>query len=267
MEDLVRHGRPDLPRPHHPLCARCHDHKFDPIRQAEYYRLASALGGVRHGERDLLVESTPGFLSAIKRGRIEALAARIAAIEALGAPAQRANRRCPKCKRLDRPARADRGLGFRSRARRPPRATEGRAPPRSVPHSRGPSFRRQDGLRRHPPLRCPGRPEARRTLEAWVRLGNLDQRGGLRRSASSRPTGWHIRRDQPIGELEPRLLDGRRARTSVRSSARAERNARDRAADGSTGPRRHRLRRATARSSFSATANPTRRPVHSPSAR
>ena len=34
-------------------CARCHDHKFDPIRQVEYYRLTAALGGVRHGVRTL----------------------------------------------------------------------------------------------------------------------------------------------------------------------------------------------------------------------
>ncbi len=36
-------------------CARCHDHKFDPIRQVEYYRLTAALGGVRQGERPLPV--------------------------------------------------------------------------------------------------------------------------------------------------------------------------------------------------------------------
>lgn len=30
-------------------CARCHDHKFDPISQADYYRLYSAFAGVRHG--------------------------------------------------------------------------------------------------------------------------------------------------------------------------------------------------------------------------
>ncbi len=32
-------------------CARCHDHKFDPLAQAEYFQLASALGGIRRSER------------------------------------------------------------------------------------------------------------------------------------------------------------------------------------------------------------------------
>lgn len=31
-------------------CARCHDHKFDPILQREYYQLTAALAGVEHGE-------------------------------------------------------------------------------------------------------------------------------------------------------------------------------------------------------------------------
>ena len=33
-------------------CARCHDHKFDPISQADYYRLTASLAGVHHGARE-----------------------------------------------------------------------------------------------------------------------------------------------------------------------------------------------------------------------
>ncbi len=32
-------------------CARCHNHKFDPIPQADYYRIKSVFDGVKHGER------------------------------------------------------------------------------------------------------------------------------------------------------------------------------------------------------------------------
>jgi hypothetical protein len=60
-------------------CARCHDHKFDPIRQAEYYRFASALDGVRHGERDLS-DLDPSFVE--RKRRIAETEARVAAIEA-----------------------------------------------------------------------------------------------------------------------------------------------------------------------------------------
>jgi len=34
-------------------CARCHDHKFDPIRQKDYYQLAAVFAGTRFDERPL----------------------------------------------------------------------------------------------------------------------------------------------------------------------------------------------------------------------
>jgi hypothetical protein len=34
-------------------CSRCHDHKFDPISQRDYYSLYSTFAGVQHGERTL----------------------------------------------------------------------------------------------------------------------------------------------------------------------------------------------------------------------
>jgi hypothetical protein len=41
-------------------CAKCHDHKFDPIPQKDYYRLAAVVAGVRHGERPLAGEHDSG---------------------------------------------------------------------------------------------------------------------------------------------------------------------------------------------------------------
>ena len=58
-------------------CARCHDHKFDPIPQKEYYRLKAAFEGVWLGERDLI---TPSELDA-RQTRVEPLEKRIAQIE------------------------------------------------------------------------------------------------------------------------------------------------------------------------------------------
>jgi cytochrome c553 len=58
-------------------CARCHDHKFDPIPQKEYYRLKAAFEGVWLGERDLI---TPAELDA-RRTQAEPLEKRIAQIE------------------------------------------------------------------------------------------------------------------------------------------------------------------------------------------
>src|SRR5690606_7262327 len=38
-------------------CARCHDHKFDPIPQRDYYRLWAVFSGVERGDRDLPSDS------------------------------------------------------------------------------------------------------------------------------------------------------------------------------------------------------------------
>lgn len=56
-------------------CARCHDHKFDPIPQKDYYRLTAVFAGVRHGERPL---ASPAQQEATKQQR-ERLSRQIAA--------------------------------------------------------------------------------------------------------------------------------------------------------------------------------------------
>ncbi len=44
-------------------CARCHDHKFDPISQKEYFQLAAALSGVRPGKRALAKKESSSVMA------------------------------------------------------------------------------------------------------------------------------------------------------------------------------------------------------------
>ena len=50
-------------------CARCHDHKFDPIAQADYYRLQAVFAGVDRGDRPYQSRELAVRESALKQRR------------------------------------------------------------------------------------------------------------------------------------------------------------------------------------------------------
>ena len=58
-------------------CARCHDHKFDPIPTRDYYRMTAIFSGVYHGDRQL----TPKPVDKEVKTRIDAIQSQLVGLE------------------------------------------------------------------------------------------------------------------------------------------------------------------------------------------
>ena len=57
-------------------CARCHDHKFDPIAQKDYYAIAAVFSGVTHADREIAQAETEE-----QRSELRTVEAELASIE------------------------------------------------------------------------------------------------------------------------------------------------------------------------------------------
>lgn len=156
-------------------CARCHDHKFDPILARDYYAMKAALAGVLHGDRPAL---PPSELNARETQRA-ALADKVRAVETEIATLENAGRNR---------ARAAQGLDVSTGVPVPfarwtfevdARDDVGALPSTLV----GAAAVREGRLKldgRGSVLKAGPLPRALRekTLEAWILLPELAQRGG-----------------------------------------------------------------------------------------
>jgi len=151
-------------------CARCHDHKFDPVRQTDYYRLAAALTGVKRGNRGLATLEPPADLVSRHDGakqelsdleqyaRDKALAQRKTRVEEGAKPPQPIARWEFEGDLRDSVGNLHGAASGRTRFDKGTLVVEG-----------------PDGYVATAPL---GRNLTEKTLEVWVRLRTMDQRGG-----------------------------------------------------------------------------------------
>ncbi|WP_165700497.1 DUF1553 domain-containing protein [Alienimonas californiensis] len=164
-------------------CSRCHDHKFDPISQQNYYQMAALVGGVNQAEKertDLTATRDPRREARL-REEAQNLRERIAAFEA------EIRRRHGKGETAARPVE---GLElFYLIGERP-----GDDVPDRARSDSGPSLVKGDGPRfatKQPPREFVDRVRSsgELTIEAWITPENSQQSGPARILTLSRDSG------------------------------------------------------------------------------
>ena len=164
-------------------CARCHDHKFDPVPQKDYYRFKAALQGVRHGERNALAAAELAERlerSATLNAQINELEDRLALLESKGRQRVLAEQKQRKPAAAPAPFACwtfeagphDIVMGIPTTLQGDARIVSGRL-----------KLNGHNAFAKSAPL--PG-DIREKTLEAWVTLANLAQRGGSPLSLESK---------------------------------------------------------------------------------
>ncbi|MGF1580020.1 MAG: DUF1553 domain-containing protein [Gemmataceae bacterium] len=163
-------------------CARCHDHKFDPIRQEEYYRLIASLDGVFHGERSVNSPTVQKRIKTVNR-KMTQLRSDIATTER---PARLAIRQARKANRNRKPQPPEplAAWNFDKDYKDSVGKLHGKPFGNAKIHNGGLIL---DG-RSHVETKRIDRAFREKTLEAWVILDDLNQRGGGVMSLQ-KPTG------------------------------------------------------------------------------
>ncbi|HCK54841.1 MAG TPA: hypothetical protein DIC23_16610 [Planctomycetaceae bacterium] len=179
-------------------CARCHDHKFDPIPTTEYYRVVAALDGVNHGEREVADSSVAEEFAVVSK-RVSALESQLRGIETT------VRNKILK-KREESPTKND-----RSNRPRPfaewhfddnLRDAIGKLHGRAIGGARLENGALVlDGKTAYVQTSTLNTPLAEKTLEAWILLDNLTQRGGG--AISIQTPGGQVFDSIVFGEREP----------------------------------------------------------------